>query len=114
MTEAHNWIAEVQALHLEDGDVIAVRVNRRLTVEQAAAIQEQVRTLAPGHAVAVLPPEIEVRVLELDAGDGKRWQIIVEADDEEVVRQVYYAASEVGARIGGVRREVALSWERDR
>jgi hypothetical protein len=60
----------VRALEVPTGAVLAVKANRKLTVEQVARIEAQLRERLPGHPVIVLPPDLDlVVVYEVAVGD---------------------------------------------
>lgn len=54
----------IDALHVREGDVILVKVERRITAEQARKLQEHTEQSFPGHRVVVLPPELELRSVD--------------------------------------------------
>jgi hypothetical protein len=53
-------IANVEAIGVDPGDVIVVEARRLLKVEQAQALQEQVRLAFPGHEVVILSPYLKL------------------------------------------------------
>lgn len=53
----------VSVLRIEPGDVLAVRMLRRVSVEGAENIRALVRETFPGHEVLILPPEVELVVV---------------------------------------------------
>jgi hypothetical protein len=53
----------VRALDVPDGAVIAVKANRRLTVEQAQMVRESVEAVLPGRPVLVLSEGFDIIVI---------------------------------------------------
>lgn len=54
---------EVRLLRLEPGDRIGVHMKRRVTVEQAEAIKEQIREVFGDLPIAILGPDLDMFVI---------------------------------------------------
>jgi hypothetical protein len=56
--------ARITALHLEPGDILALRCNRNITVEHADELQRQLKNIiGESHPILILPPMIELMVV---------------------------------------------------
>lgn len=56
-------LVATQVLRLQPGDILVVKSERRLTVEQATALREHVKERIPDHEVLVIPPDLDLAVL---------------------------------------------------
>ena len=70
-------VTDVERLHLEPGDVVVVRVDQRITVEQAARIKELVAPVVAPNRVLVTGSDVRLQVLSRDDPD-----VVLRDEDE--------------------------------